>query len=389
MELQSSDSNYSLLFSDGIDRLTHQHHHSPFLRLLQSPCRSNSSRHALKPSPWSPKNGRDDDRLQAVPLDDGPHSREPSVEEVRRTIVISVSVCAFYITVSSSMVFVNKALSYTFNFRTINSLLFMQMIFTIFFLRTARDVLRIIDFPDLEYRRARQVIPVSFFYSLNAAVALVALRELSVPSYTMVKRLAPLFTLSLEAVLLRKRPTVAIIFALAVMAVGTVLAAKADTGSSTWGWFLGFGSCLFQALYLTFVKRSGIDTGLSSFGILYYHSILSLPFISIIVLGVGEIPKVLVYDQWFSPSFFDRAWSIVMHGVVAELCSIFVYGENISYKYSRFRSGEGDGTDRYWNLYIWRGRHECAIFVGDGFEHFRRVHVCICKVQGASPSLAN
>lgn len=248
-------------------------------------------------------NGRSDEHLQAVPLGDSP-SRElaPTAEEVRRTVMVSLSVCLFYITVSSSMVFTNKALSYTFHFRSMNCLIFMQMIFSFLLLRFLRR-LRVIDFPDLEYRRARQVMPVSLFYSLNAAVALVALRELSVPSYTMVKRLAPLFTLSLEAILLRRRPTTAIIIALGVMAAGTVLAAKADTSSSSWAWFLGFASCFFQATYLTFVKRSGLDTGLSSFGILYYHSILALPFISMIVLAVGEIPTVLAYEHWMSPSF--------------------------------------------------------------------------------------
>lgn len=243
----------------------------------------------------------DRERLTAVSLDEKPG--EASAEEVRRTIVTSIAVCGFYITVSSSMVFVNKALSYTFEFRTTNALLFMQMLFTIAILRIARDVFHIIDFPDLEARRARQVAPVSLFYSLNAAVALVALRKLSVPSYTMVKRLAPLFTLGLEAALLRRRPTSGIVMALGVMAAGTLLAAKADTSSSTSAWLFGFASCLFQALYLTFVKRSGIDTGLTSFGILYYHSILSLPCILAIVLAVGEVGPVLAYSYWSHPTF--------------------------------------------------------------------------------------
>eukprot|EP00177_Eucheuma_denticulatum_P002101 GFKZ01003751.1.p1 GENE.GFKZ01003751.1~~GFKZ01003751.1.p1 ORF type:complete len:407 (+),score=46.37 GFKZ01003751.1:159-1223(+) len=228
---------------------------------------------------------------------------KPTEEQVRKTVFVSLAVCTFYILVSSSMVFVNKALSYSYSFRTTNVLLIFQMLFTTFLLRLLRDVFRVIDFIDFDYTRAKQVAPVSLFYSLNAAVALVALRELSVPSYTLIKRLAPLLTITLEAILLHKFASRSVILALLVMSFGTVMAANADSTSSTFAWLLGFASCAFQALYLTFVKRSGIDTGMNSFGILYYHSILSLPFLAAIALAVGELRQALIYDQWTSPSF--------------------------------------------------------------------------------------
>lgn len=229
--------------------------------------------------------------------------KPPSEEEVRRTIFVSLAVCSFYIIISSTMVFANKALSYTYAFRTTNVLLLFQMFFTIILLRFLRDGLHLIDFSDFETHRARQVAPVSVFYSLNAAVALVALRELSVPSYTLIKRLAPLLTMGLEALLLHKYPTRAIVFSLLVMSAGTVVAANSDPSSSNFGWMLGFASCAFQALYLTFVKRTSIDTGMNSFGILYYHSILSLPCIATIAVAVGEIRPALEYDKWTSPAF--------------------------------------------------------------------------------------
>lgn len=222
--------------------------------------------------------------------------------ELRATVAVSLAACAFYVVVSASMVFVNKALTYSFGFRSTNSLLFLQMLFTIALLRALR-ALGVCEFAEFERGKAAQVAPVSLFYSLNAAVALVALRELSVPSYTLIKRLAPLFTLFLEYLLLGKRTTRGIAMSLLVMVSGTVLAAKSDLTSSLSAWMLGVVSCLFQAMYLTYVKRSGADTGMSSVGILYYHSILSLPFIALIILGVGELGQVAAYTQWASPAF--------------------------------------------------------------------------------------
>lgn len=232
-------------------------------------------------------------------------SIEPTPDELKQTVFVSLAVCLFYISVSSSMVFVNKSLSYTYEFRTTNVLLLFQMIFTIVLLRLARDVFKVISFAQFEPNRARQVAPVSLFYSLNAAVALVALRELSVPSYTLIKRMAPLFTISLEFLVLGKSSTRFIVFSLLVMTCGTIMAAKSDSKSTTFAWVLGFMSCVFQAMYLTYVKRSGISTGMNSFGVLYYHSILSLPFISIIVVAVGEIGPALAYDRWAAPGFLS------------------------------------------------------------------------------------
>ncbi|CDF37214.1 unnamed protein product [Chondrus crispus] len=246
-----------------------------------------------------------DSSLRVRLLDEKPSAdaKPPTDTEVRRTVLVSLAVCSFYIVISSSMVFVNKALSYTYHFKTTNVLLLFQMLFTVALLRFLRDVLHLIDFANFDLVTARQVAPVSIFYSLNAAVALVALRELSVPSYTLIKRLAPLLTVFLEALLLHRFATRAIVISLLVMSSGTVLAANADLSSSNFAWLLGFASCFFQALYLTFVKRSGVDTGMNSFGILYYHSILSLPCISCIALAVGEISPALAFENWTSPSF--------------------------------------------------------------------------------------
>eukprot|EP00173_Palmaria_palmata_P004710 Plantae.Rhodophyta-Palmaria_palmata.ctg6964.p1 GENE.Plantae.Rhodophyta-Palmaria_palmata.ctg6964~~Plantae.Rhodophyta-Palmaria_palmata.ctg6964.p1 ORF type:complete len:192 (+),score=30.19 Plantae.Rhodophyta-Palmaria_palmata.ctg6964:55-576(+) len=87
------------------------------------------------------------------------------------------------------------------------------------------------------------------------------------------------------------------------MVSGTVVAANADASSAMSAWGLGLVSCVFQAMYLTYVKRSGVDTGMSSVGILYYHSILSLPCILAIILAVGEIGEVLAYPGWLSIPF--------------------------------------------------------------------------------------
>lgn len=234
---------------------------------------------------------------------EAPPRQRATPAEVRRTLFESLLVCGFYITISSSMVFTNKSLSHTFQFTTTNVLLLLQMLFTALLLRFLRDVVHVIDFDNFVRVKAMRIAPVSLFYSLNSAVALLSLRELSVPSYTLIKRLAPIFTIGIEYVLLQRRATRSVLLSLFVMAVGTVLAALSDATSATSSWLLGLSSCIFQALYLTYVKRSGVETGFSAFGVLYYHSILSVPML--VVLGglMGEFPIVMAYPHWLERNF--------------------------------------------------------------------------------------
>ncbi|KAA8493034.1 UDP-galactose/UDP-glucose transporter 7 [Porphyridium purpureum] len=232
---------------------------------------------------------------------------------VRREVLQSLGVCFFYISMSSAMVFTNKALSYNYGFTMTNALLLMQMVFTIALLHFLRDICGLLSFNRFERDTALRIAPISVFYCLNGAFALVAVRELSVPSYTLVKRLAPMFSITLEFALLGKRSKPRVLVALAVMLSGTLLAARADTRGTILGWSSGLVSCFLQGLYLTLVKKTGAETGLNSFGVLYYHSLISLPILSVLVVLLGEMQPLLNYPQWTDMSFMIvLAWSLFM-----------------------------------------------------------------------------
>ena len=231
------------------------------------------------------------------------YSGDKGTANIRQEVITSLAVCFFYISMSSAMVFTNKALSYSYDFTMTNALLFMQMIFTIILLHFLRDGLSLISFESFTRETGARIMPISVLYCLNGALALVAVRELSVPSYTLVKRLAPMCSLSLEFMVLGKRSKPRVIRSIAVMMIGTVLAARADTKATILGWGCGLGSCLFQGLYLTLVKKTGAESGMNSFSVLYHHSILSLPILFCLILLTGEVQPLISYPQWGDASF--------------------------------------------------------------------------------------
>lgn len=46
-----------------------------------------------------------------------------------------------------------------------------------------------------------------------------------------------------------------------------------------------------QTMYLVLVERSGAEEGLSSVEIMFYNSVLSLPFLMFLIIATGEFPN--------------------------------------------------------------------------------------------------
>lgn len=47
-------------------------------------------------------------------------------------------------------------------------------------------------------------------------------------------------------------------------------------------------------MYLILVERSGAEDGLSSVEIMFYNSVLSLPFLLFLIIATGEFPNSLI-----------------------------------------------------------------------------------------------
>jgi solute carrier family 35 len=48
-----------------------------------------------------------------------------------------------------------------------------------------------------------------------------------------------------------------------------------------------------QTMYLVLVEKSGAEDGLSSMDLMFYNSLLSLPFLFFLIIATGEFPLSL------------------------------------------------------------------------------------------------
>lgn len=97
--------------------------------------------------------------------------------------------------------------------------------------------------------------PLTFFFTLDIFLGMSALRLVSIPMFTALRRLTVLVVLSLEYFLLKKTPSQAVITAVCVAVFGAILAGAGDIGFDLFGYMYALlvGWFLFYLYIFEFV----------------------------------------------------------------------------------------------------------------------------------------
>ena len=65
----------------------------------------------------------------------------------------------------------------------------------------------------------------------------------------------------------------------------------------------GLASCLTQAVYLTYVQKTGAESGLSALSVVHLSSINCLPFLAVYTVLSSEVQEVLRYPKLYDIHF--------------------------------------------------------------------------------------
>ncbi|KAL8499449.1 hypothetical protein ACS0TY_022422 [Phlomoides rotata] len=152
---------------------------------------------------------------------------------------------------------------------------------------------------------AKKLLLVSLFYNANVAFALASLKGVNIPMYIAIKRLTPLTVLIAGFFSGKGRPSTQVTLSVVLTAAGVIIAALGDFSFDLLGYSMALISVFFQTMYLVLVEKSGAEDGLSSVEIMFYNSILSLPFLLFLIIATGEFPDSvsILYAKSTSFSF--------------------------------------------------------------------------------------
>ncbi|KAI3468404.1 hypothetical protein Pfo_025067 [Paulownia fortunei] len=235
------------------------------------------------------------------------------------TTYLSLFAALSYGVASMAMVFINKAVLMQYTHSMTLLALQVQQNSVVMGYTKARG---------LNIETGKKLVLVSLFYNANVAFALASLKGVNIPMSIAIKRLTPLAVLIAGFFSGKGTPTTQVTLSVILTAAGVLIAALGDFSFDLLGYSMAFTSVFFQTMYLVLVEKSGADDGLSSVEIMFYNSILSLPFLLFLILATGEFPNSMsiLFAKSTSLSFsFILLLSLVM-GIVLNytmfLCTI-------------------------------------------------------------------
>lgn len=131
-----------------------------------------------------------------------------------------------------------------------------------------------------------------------------ALRYLTIPMFSTLRKCTALIVLILESCVLRKQARPSIWVAICIMVGGGFIAGATDLAFSQIGYVLVGICCVSTALYLILIVSVSLSSQLGTFSLLYYNNVLSLPLMVIyLMLFTDELKRLPLYPRLSEPAF--------------------------------------------------------------------------------------
>eukprot|EP01114_Cavostelium_apophysatum_P021130 TRINITY_DN7281_c0_g1_i1.p1 TRINITY_DN7281_c0_g1~~TRINITY_DN7281_c0_g1_i1.p1 ORF type:complete len:350 (-),score=47.49 TRINITY_DN7281_c0_g1_i1:32-1081(-) len=205
-----------------------------------------------------------------------------------------------YGVISITITFFNKAV-FVYGFNASNFLSLGQIIFSIFFLLVMKRM-KILDFEDFNIGTARTLFSLSISFIAMLVSGLAALRYVNVPMFSALRRLTSFIVILIQYFVMKKTVSSGELLSVIFMVGGAIVASWGDLTFDIYGYALTTFNCIVTAFYLVLIAKKSNETGIGSFGLMYYNNIMSLPVVAIITLTL-EWNELRTFDNWSSLGF--------------------------------------------------------------------------------------
>ncbi|XP_065214370.1 UDP-sugar transporter UST74c-like [Planococcus citri] len=241
--------------------------------------------------------------------------------------VMKIGTAVFYAISSFFITVINKSVLTSYGFPSFQFLAFGQMVTTVVVLFVAKKV-GYIKFPNFHFRIFYQLFPLPFIYVGNMTFGLGSTKELSLPMFTMLRRISIFMTMIGEYFVLKVKPSSSVQISVALMILGAGVAALKDLAFTLHGYTYVLINNLFTASSNIVTKQKlESRSEMGKYGILFYCSIFMLPVCFILLWQTGDLEKISNYPHWLSFPFLVQFSLSCMMGFVLSysvmLCTQF------------------------------------------------------------------
>eukprot|EP01132_Coremiostelium_polycephalum_P001005 gene1005-1275_t len=229
-------------------------------------------------------------------------------------------VAVAYGVTSVSITFFNKAVLSSYNYNYSNALTLGQMIFSMFFLITMK-FFGFITYPDVTKDLCKKLFSLSFLFIMMVVSGLAALAKTNVPLFSALRRLSTLIVIVGERWLLSKITPADEVQSVVVMVLGALVAGWGDVTFDFIGSIYILFNCVVTAAYLIYIAKKTRETGLNTFGLMFYCNLLALPF-TIVLTYITEWEGISKYEGYANLGF---QFCFFMSSIQAFLLNYFIF----------------------------------------------------------------
>lgn len=210
----------------------------------------------------------------------------------------------FYGTSSLLIMFVNKYVLTSEKFPSFMALALAQYVATIIILQFLK-LTRKTQFPDFSWAVVLKVFPLPILFLLNSTTGLGGTKFVSLPMLTVLRRFNIFLTMVLEYFVLGVTSSPQIKLSVMMLIGGAIIASIGDLSFDLLGYIYIFVNNLCSAFSGVLLKKKLDAKDLGTIGILYYNSLLSIPFILLyfILITPDEWTACRLYPGWSSSWF--------------------------------------------------------------------------------------
>ncbi|XP_070760083.1 nucleotide sugar transporter SLC35D2 [Enoplosus armatus] len=208
----------------------------------------------------------------------------------------------FYAGSSFLITVVNKTVLTSFRFPSYMCLGIGQMITTLAVLYAAK-ISKTVQFQDFDRNILLKIFPLPLLYVGNHITGLASTKKLSLPMFTVLRKFTILMTMILEVYILRKKCPKRLVYSVAAIILGAVVAASSDLAFDVEGYTFILLNDAFTAANSVYTKKKLGTEGLGKYGVLYYNALIIVIPTLLTSAFTGDLHEAVTFEDWVQATF--------------------------------------------------------------------------------------
>lgn len=223
---------------------------------------------------------------------------------------------------SVSMVMSNKALAHTYNAHLQFLLVVMQCAVATVLVEIVRRA-GYAQYDPFNFATARRWLPVSVCFSTMLFTSFKALEVMNVPMVTVFKNLTNIVIVTGDWWFFHQPATPMVIWSMAVMVFGALIASYHDIHFDAWGYFWMVANCCATAGYVLYMKFATQTIKLPKFGMVFYNNLLTTCLLLPAAYWVGDFENFQKYPALHTKTYTSINLFSGVVGVMLNFASLW------------------------------------------------------------------